>query len=103
MPTANVPLFLDQYTDSTIVYTWSVGPVGGPFLPVDLSGCGARAKIRTTPSSGSALVAISTTPSAQGSIVLGGVAGTIAGVSTCPANPPHRGTGYGGKKDRRTR
>lgn len=67
-------LEIDQGADFTEQFVWSTG---APASAVNLTGCTATLAIRQLPTDGSAVVSISTTPNAQGSIVLGGVAGTI--------------------------
>jgi hypothetical protein len=72
-----------------LVYPWQLrqgsdfafGPVtwstGAPVALVNLTGCTATAMVRQVATDSSPLVSISTTPNAQGAIVLGGAAGTV--------------------------
>ena len=73
MPVAFVNLVLDQYADFSQTYYWIAGGV-----PVNLSGATARFMARQNPSDVSPLLSLTTTPSSNGSIVLGGIAGTVA-------------------------
>jgi hypothetical protein len=71
---ANFPITLVQNRPNTIgPITWLTG---APVAPVDLSGCTANFDIALDPSH-TPLIQISTTPNAQGSVVLGGTTGTI--------------------------
>jgi hypothetical protein len=71
---ANFPLTLVQGRAE------SIGPItwytGAPVAPVSLVGCTAAFVIALDPSQ-PPLISVSTTPNAQGSIVLGGLSGTI--------------------------
>lgn len=55
-------------------FTWKSGPTEVSALPVDLTGCVARAQVRET--HGSA-VAIATLTTENGGVILGGATGTI--------------------------
>jgi hypothetical protein len=68
------PLSIQQGRDFTIAWTWSTGT---PVLPVNLTGCTAALMIRQLATDAAPLCSISTTPNAQGAIVLGGQAGTV--------------------------
>jgi hypothetical protein len=86
----NYLLELDQYADSSR-YSWTLYPPGTLFVglpplqvaaagsvPTDLSGATARMMIRSHPADPSPVVTITSTLSAFGQLVLGGVLGTIA-------------------------
>jgi len=72
---AHYNLTLDQGADYRITPMWLTGR---PQLPVDLTGCTARLQIRETLATAVPIVSISTLATAQGGIILGGSAGTIA-------------------------
>jgi hypothetical protein len=75
MPIENIDLEIDQYADFVITYFFLAS---GGSLPVNLTGYTAQLMIRNTPTDATPIVSISTTPNAQGSIVLGGAAGSVA-------------------------
>lgn len=75
MPIATpADLLIDQYADFSQTFIWVAGGV-----PVNYTGSQARMMIRLTPTDVVPLVSISTTPNAQGSIVLGPTAMIPAG------------------------
>ena len=76
MASFNVPLRVDQGTDYTKRTTWKTGATP---TPVDLTGCTAEAHLRPTINSTTKLLTLST---ADGSILLGGIAGTVEIVFT---------------------
>lgn len=79
MPLLYADIALDQYADAALTpWLWQTGPVNGVYTPVDLTGCSARMMIRVSDTDTTPIVSLTTTPNAQGSIVLGGTAGTIA-------------------------
>jgi hypothetical protein len=71
MAAFKVPLKIDQGATFRKSATWKVGT---SYVPVDLTGCTARAHIRSELKSPTVLVTLTT---ANGGITLGGVAGTI--------------------------
>lgn len=73
MPVATVNISIDQYADFALTFFYTSAGT-----PVNLSGATARMMIRQNPGDATPFVSISTTPNAQGSIVLGGVAGSVA-------------------------
>lgn len=82
---AEVPLFLCPGTDVTLCLFWQSDYGGTQTLgPVDFTGATATLAIRTNPSDATPLVAISTTPNAQGSIVLSGSFGAGTVLATIP-------------------
>lgn len=62
---------IPQYADKTWVWNWIAGGV-----PVDFTGCTAVFALRVTPSDASPLLQISTTPTANGQLVLGTASGS---------------------------
>lgn len=78
MKPALIPLTLVQFADFARTLTWKTGASSSSAVPVDLTGWSAELTAREVASSSDAILSISTTPSAQGSIALGGTAGTIA-------------------------
>lgn len=76
MPVATYVLALDQGCDFSQTFAWVQGPNPEDALPVDLTGATATFAAGTTPGAAPALT-LSTTPSSAGSIVLGGLAGTV--------------------------
>jgi hypothetical protein len=79
-PLLEFDLAVTQYADVSLDFIWTAGGI-----PVDYTGANARLMIRATVDALSQLVSISTTPGAQGRIVLAG-----------PANPPPGGPPPGG-------
>ena len=78
MPIQSFDLAIDQYADFQVSPVYSlVETIGSTPVPVNLSGFTARLMIRSNPSDVSPLVSISTTPNAQGSIVLQPVIGGV--------------------------
>ncbi len=74
-----VDLFVDQYADFTFLYdVWLAGGTA-----VDFTGCTASLVARTHPSDPTPAVSISTTPSTDGSVVLGPV--TLGPTGSVPA------------------
>lgn len=78
MKPALIPLILVQFADFARTLTWKTGASSSSAVPVDLTGWTAELTAREVASSSDAILSISTTSSAQGLIVLGGTAGTIA-------------------------
>ena len=76
MSLLNYDISLDQIADST-TYSWTLLQSNKTSV-VDLTSCTARMMIRTLPSDAAPLVSLTSTLSASGQIVLGGVAGTVA-------------------------
>jgi hypothetical protein len=72
VPTANIDLLPDQYADFYPTYLWTAAGV-----PVNLTGATARLMVRQNPNDATPMLSISSTPNATGSVVLGGVAGTV--------------------------
>ena len=70
MASFKVSLKIDQGATFTKVVTWKTSPS----TPVDLTGCTARMQVRSKVDSPTVLLSLSTT---DGSIVLGGTAGTV--------------------------
>ena len=71
MPIQSVDLAIDQYADFQVAPVYSlVASVGGTPTPVNLAGFTAKLMIRLSPTDAAPLVSVSTTPNAQGSIVL---------------------------------
>lgn len=75
MPLANIDIFLDQGADYNTIYTWSAGT---PPLPVNLTGATAQMLIHSLPSDVTPLMVLSTTASANGSIVIGAIPGSAS-------------------------
>lgn len=73
MPAHKVPLKIEQGATFDRTYTWKVG-IADTAVPVDLTGCTARAQIRPEITSAVVLLDL-TTENAR--ITLGGAAGTI--------------------------
>ncbi|MDD2711286.1 MAG: hypothetical protein PHU77_00060 [Simplicispira sp.] len=71
MPAHKVPLKIEQGATFDKTYTWKAGPAA---IPVDLTGCVARAHIRADLPDPAILLALTTE---TGRIELGGAAGTI--------------------------
>ncbi len=71
MAAFKVPLKIDQGASFSKLATWKVGT---PAVPVDLTGCTALAHVRASLEAADILITMST---ANGKIVLGGVAGTV--------------------------
>lgn len=76
MAAFKVQLKIDQGASFSKLVTWKTGPSR---TPVDLTGCTALAQVRTTLESATALHSFDTT---NGSILLGGAAGTVELVMT---------------------
>ena len=72
MPLLSLDLEADQFADFT--YLFPPWLVGAPPLPVDFTGASATMAWRVSPTDASPLLAVSTAPSAAGSLVLGPVA-----------------------------
>ena len=73
MPAFNVPLLdMEQGANYRKLVTWATP--GDPNTPVDLTGLAARAHFRSTPEAATAFLELSTD---DGTIVLGGTAGTV--------------------------
>lgn len=72
---ASYPLGLDQDADSTS-YSWTL--LQPNQTPADLTAATARMMIRSLPSDVVPLVSITSTLTAQGQLVLGGVLGTVS-------------------------
>lgn len=75
-PPFKLPSPLKIYQGATLdqLYTWKAGPDRQSLTPVDLTGCTARMQIRSRVESHEVLMSFSTD---DGSIVLGGTAGTV--------------------------
>lgn len=73
MPAHKVPLKFEQGATFNEPYTWKAGPPKGA-VPVDLTGCTARAQVRPEISSPIVLLELTTE---NGGIELGGITGTI--------------------------
>jgi hypothetical protein len=71
MATFNTPLSIDQGSTFSYVATWTAGD---PAVPVNLTGCTARAQFRSDITSSVVLCELTT---ANSRITLGGTAGTI--------------------------
>lgn len=70
------PLRFKQGSDfQPIIIFWTTG---APVAPVNLTGCTATLQMRQLATDGGTLVSISTTPNAQGLLVIGALAGSIA-------------------------
>lgn len=76
MAAFKVPLKIDQGASFSKLVTWKTGPSR---TPVDLTGCTALAQVRTTLEASTPLFSFDT---ANGSILLGGSAGTAELVMT---------------------
>lgn len=77
---SSYPLLLDQDADST-AYSWVLyapTPPNPQNTIVDLTAATARMMIRSLPSDVTPLVSITSTLTAQGQLVLGGVLGTVS-------------------------
>ena len=70
-------LSVDQGADLYQQWTWSVGDDNLPVLPVPMAGCTATMHIFVDATDVAPLVAISTTPNAQGSVTLGAANGIV--------------------------
>lgn len=73
MPAHKVPLKIEQGATFDKTYTWKAGPASAA-VPIDLTGCVARAHIRADLAAPLILLGLTTE---NGRIELGGVAGTI--------------------------
>lgn len=69
MSTIVYPLTIRQGQDFPLSFQWSAG---APAVPVLLNGCTATMMIRQLPTDGAPLLSISTTPNAQGAILVSG-------------------------------
>jgi hypothetical protein len=79
MPIQSYDLAIDQYADFTVSPVYSlVATAGSTPVPVNLTGYTARLMIRVNPTDAVPIVSISTTPNAQGSIVLQPIIGGVA-------------------------
>jgi hypothetical protein len=70
-----MPLTIYQGATFRISWTWKSGASAAAAVPVDLTGCTARAQIRATVESPNTLLELTTE---NGRIALGGAAGTVA-------------------------
>jgi hypothetical protein len=77
MPVIRRRLYVDQGADYARTWLWETGAVGA-VSPVNLTGATATFQVTSPTVPGTPVVSVSTTPNGQGSIVLGGSAGTIA-------------------------
>lgn len=79
MPVLYTDIALDQYADAKCCWIWRTGPDSqGSYSLVDLTGCTARLMVRANPGDANPVVSLTTVANAQGVIVLGGSAGTVA-------------------------
>ncbi len=74
MAAHKVPLKIDQGATLDRTFTWKAGDTLAQAVPVDLTGCVARAEVRPEIDSPSVLLLMTTE---NGRIILGGPAGTI--------------------------
>jgi hypothetical protein len=77
MPIARLRIPIDQAGDFARTYVWQSGAPGS-VAPVDLSAASGARLLIFASSPSSTIVSISTTPNAEGSIVLGGPLGSVA-------------------------
>lgn len=88
IPPVNMPLTIYQGATFRKSWTWKHGADAASAVPVDLTGCAARAQIRATASAETAMIELTTE---NGRIALGDAAGTvdlhIADEDTAPLVP----------------